>query len=202
MFRNIAISLSLLFSTLSLVLISNMKNKNSDEKIVYNAKNHVKKIMSITGGHCSSVFVNYDNKIRHITNAHCCTMPMIYNKKIVTFEKIDVNNDLCELKHDSMSITGITLSNKIPEVTDIIYAIGFPGSYGLTIGQGRIVTRAIPSTISNQYIIRTSAFTIGGSSGGAALNANGDLIGLMSQGNQLLHGSFVPLYVIKQFLSK
>jgi hypothetical protein len=202
MFRDVAIGLALLFSTTSMILVNVPKAVSPEQKIVYHSKNHVKKIMSVLGGHCSSVFVKHDGKIRHITNAHCCTIPMLYGKDVVEFGRIDVNNDLCELKHKNMTKDGILLSQKTAELTDIIYTVGFPGYYDLTISQGRIVTRAVPSTLSDQYVIRTSAFTIGGSSGGAALNADGDLIGIVSQGNGIPHGSFVPLYVLREFLNK
>lgn len=174
--------------------------QSKEQKVVYNAKTFVKKIVSINGGHCSSVFINYKNKVRHVTNAHCCKLTMLYKDKEVKFLKIDEPVDLCELGHDDMSKTGINFSPNTPEVTNTIHTVGYPGHYELTIGQGRIVADLYNSPLNNQLLYRTSAFTIPGSSGGGAFDENGDLFGIVSQGNGLLHGAFIPAKTVKEFL--
>jgi S1-C subfamily serine protease len=200
MLKNIAVSLSLVLSIISLVLVT--EPTRIENKIVNNSKKYVKKIESVMGGHCSSVFVKHDSKVRHITNAHCCQVPMIYGKEITGFVKIDVQNDLCELTHKFIPKDGIELSDKIAVATDVVFTVGFPGLYDLVIGQGRVIGRPVQSEHTDQKINLTSAFVIGGSSGGAVLNADGDLVGIVSQGNRMMQGAFVPLYVVKQFLNK
>jgi hypothetical protein len=197
MFRPMALVLILSLSTLSCTLLS----KNNEQKIVYNAKAYVKKVTNIEGGHCSSVFVSYKGKTRHITNAHCCTAPMLYEDKPVAFLKVDTVNDLCELGHDNISKRGINISSRIPETTDVVYTVGFPGPYELTIGHGRIVSGLWSSPLNNQLLYRTSSFTIGGSSGGGAFDENGDLMGIVSQANGLAHGSFIPMVAVREFLN-
>lgn len=174
--------------------------RNTEQRIVYNAKTHVHKIVSVMGGHCSSVYVNYKGKVRHVTNAHCCVMPMIFNAKELKFLKIDKENDLCEIGHDKMPPTGIAMSQTDPEVTNIVYTVGYSGPYDLTISQGRIVSGLYRSPLNDQLLYRTSSFTIGGNSGGAAFNENGDLFGIVSQGNGLMHGAFIPLSALRKFL--
>lgn len=93
------------------------------------------------------------------------------------------------------------MSSKKPEVTDIVYTVGFSGPYDLTISIGRIVSGLFMSPLNDQLLYRTSSFTIGGNSGGAALNEQGDLFGIVSQSNGLNHGSFIPLETIRVFLN-
>ncbi len=174
---------------------------NNEKKVVFNAKAYVHKVTNILGGHCSSVYVSYKNKVRHITNAHCCGEPLLLDGKEVKFLKIDVPNDLCELGHDNIPSRGIRMSQKTPEVTDIVYTVGYSGPYDLTISIGRIVSGLYLSPLNDQLLYRTSSFTIGGNSGGAAFNEEGDLFGIVSQGNGLNHGAFIPLEAVKAFLN-
>lgn len=174
---------------------------SNEKKVVINAKAYVHKVISSLGGHCSSVYVSYKNKVRHITNAHCCTNPLLLDGKEMTFLKIDISNDLCELGHDNIPRKGVKLSNKTPEVTDIVYSVGYSGPYELTISIGRIVSGLYLSPVNGQLLFRTSSFCIGGNSGGAALDEEGNLFGIMSQANGLNHGSFIPLTSIKAFLN-
>lgn len=197
MFRPLAAILILILFTFSCAITLDQK----EEKIVFNSRSFVHKIHSFLGGHCSSVFVSYKGKTRHVTNAHCCTTPMAYNNKEVTFGKIDTQNDLCELKHDGLNRTGINISQKVLEVTNIVYTVGFPGPYDLTIGQGRIVGLLVPSSFNGQLLHRTTSFAIGGSSGGAVLDQDGNLVGITSQANGLGHGAFIPAEVLKSFLN-
>lgn len=80
---------------------------DNEKKVVFNSKAYVHKVMSVLGGHCSSVYVNYKNKVRHITNAHCCENPLLLDGKELKFVKIDVPNDLCELSHDNIPSRGV-----------------------------------------------------------------------------------------------
>lgn len=192
---------SIMISLLLLLTIGLRNPQSIEDKLVYNANNHVKKISTLTGGHCSSTIVNYKGKIRHITNAHCCTTAMFYENEEVKFLKIDVPNDLCEISHSKMSKTGINLSQETVKVTNIVYTVGFPGPYDLTIAQGRIVSLLYVSPVNQQFLYRTTSFVIGGSSGGAALDKNGDLLGIVSQANGLGHGSFIPLSSVIIFLN-
>lgn len=192
---------SIMISLLTLLFVGLQNPQSSEERLVHNAKAHVKKVFLLGGGHCSSTIVSYKEKVRHITNAHCCMQPMFYNKQGVRFLKIDIPNDLCEISYDGMSKTGIRMSSLPIKPTNIVYTVGFPGPYDLTISQGRIVSEFYVSPLNNQFLYMTTSFTIGGSSGGAALDKNGDLYGIVSQGNGINHGQFIPLDTVKQFLN-
>lgn len=198
MFRPLATVLILILFTFSCAITLDKR----EEKLVYNAKSFVKRITSMEGGHCSSTIVFYKGKSRHLTNAHCCTNPMLYNDEAVTFKKIDVTNDLCEITHNNMEKQGIYLSTKRLELTDVVYTIGFPGPYDLTIGQGRVVGIMVASTFNGQLLHRTTSFAIGGSSGGAVLDRDANLVGIVSQANGLSHGAFIPVEIVTMFLNE
>lgn len=174
---------------------------NNEKKVVFNAKAYVHKVTNVLGGHCSSVYINYKNKVRHVTNAHCCVNPLFIDGKEVKFLKIDIPNDLCELGHDNIPKRGINMSQRTPEVTDIVYTVGFSGPYDLTISIGRIVSGLYLSPLNDQLLYRTTSFTIGGNSGGGAFDEEGNLFGIVSQSNGLNHGAFIPLVTVKSFLN-
>lgn len=190
----------LILSTL-IMSCSELLVKTKEQNIVFVAKNYIKKVKTLDGGHCSSIFVNYKNKVRHITNAHCCKTPLVYEEKVVEFLKIDTVNDLCELGHNSLPSSGVNISYHTPEVTDNVHAIGFPGMYELTISDGKIVSGLYESPLNGQKLYRTTTFTIPGSSGGAAVDDNGDLLGVVSQTNGYSHGSFIPVKAVIEFLN-
>lgn len=193
--------LVVLFLTTLIISCTNLVKEDYESKVVFNSKSYVKKVTGIIGGHCSSVFISYKNKVRHVTNAHCCVAPMLYNGKPVEFKKIDESVDLCELSHDEIPKKGINFSQNVPEVTDIVYSVGYSGFYDLNISQGRIVTPLFISPLNGQFLYGTSAFAIPGNSGGAALDKKADLFGIVSVANGLLHGSFIPAAVVKSFLN-
>lgn len=179
-----------------------MFNPNLQEQtIVYNAKHYVKKVTTPEGSYCSSIYVNYKNKVRHITNAHCCRTSLLLNNEPMSIVKVDVPNDLCELKDKVMPAKGINISLTKPQVTNNIYTVGYPANYNLTISTGRIVTDLTPSSLNGQFLYQTTAFVFGGSSGGAALDENGRLIGVVCQTNELAHGMFIPITSVVNFLN-
>lgn len=165
------------------------------------AFNTVKRINSANGGHCSSVFINYKDKIRHITNAHCCNKPMSYVEELVFFKKVDVKNDLCELTHNSIPNYGIELSNIKTKIGDTVYHIGYPFEFILTKSFGEVHTLNYDNNAGKQLLTLTSALTLPGMSGGAAINKNGKLIGIISQTDKLGQGRFIPIEVLIGFLN-
>lgn len=175
--------------------------RSIEKKVVYNAKHYVKKVFTSDGGHCSSTFVKYKNKVRYLTNAHCCKTDLSLDGSPVSFIKIDIQNDLCELSSSNMLKDGLNLSSTDIQITDIVYTVGFPANYDLTLDKGRVAAINYISTVNNQVLVATTAFSFGGSSGGAALNEYGNLIGIVSQANGLGKGYFIPLKTIRDFLN-
>lgn len=193
--------LVVLFLTTLIVSCTSFVQEDIESKLVFNSKAYVKKVEGVLGGHCSSVFVMYKGEVRHLTNAHCCEVPMLYNGKEAKFKKVDVAVDLCELEHNDFPERGLNISQDAPEITNIVYSVGYSGTYSLNISQGRVVTGLFISPLNGQFLYGTTAFTIRGNSGGAALDRKGDLFGIISQANGLNHGSFIPAIIIRAFLN-
>ncbi len=175
-----------------------------DYKVDYNnlAFNMVKKINFESGGHCSSTFIKYKNKIRHVTNAHCCKEQVYYNEEPVNFKQVDIPNDLCELDHNYIPNYGLDLSISEVKTGDIVYNIGFPLVFIITKSMGEISDFKYTLTVNKQPLTATTALTLPGMSGGAAINSDGKLIGIVSQTNGMGEGRFIPLETVKEFLDK
>ncbi len=198
MYRFVGI-LVLLIGLLSCIVFN---PKQQEQTIIYNSKHYVKKINTPNGLYCSSVYINFKNEVRHITNAHCCGKSLYIDNIIMKTIKIDQALDLCELKDLKIPKNGIDISNKLPEITDIVYIVGFPADYGLTIDMGRIASDLTPSGFNGQILYQTTAFAFGGSSGGATLDENGKLIGITVQTNTVNHGMFIPMKDVVNFLNQ
>jgi serine protease DegS/serine protease DegQ len=95
----------------------------------------------------------------------------------------DVETDLAVLKIDAANLPSITIADKNPlNVGDVVLAIGNP------FGIGRTVTMGIVSALGRQLnksvyedFIQTDANINSGNSGGALVNAYGELVGINSE---------------------
>lgn len=155
-------------------------------------------------GSCSSVFVNYKNKIRHITAGHCCTGIMQYKNKTVKIKKAAPHYDLCELSHKMMPKRGMRVMYKNPEMGDKIYFAGFPKGHNFSISQGFITTGVYRFPVPFFHpLMQTNAYAYYGNSGGAAINTDGDFLGIVSTTSApFAHGSFVPVETVTKFLDE
>lgn len=200
MYRSVVIMMSLIM----LISCGFFNVQTKEQILIANSKMFVKKVTMMvddSGGYCSSTYVIYKNKTRHVTNAHCCGADLYMDGKQLKISKVDVPNDLCELKDPSESKGGFFISYNAPEVTDSVYTVGFPIYYDLTIDKGRIVSGLKASMLNQQLLYKTTAFTYGGSSGGAALDENSLLLGIVSQANGLAQGAFIPAKTLIEFLN-
>ncbi|HZP66695.1 MAG TPA: trypsin-like peptidase domain-containing protein [Rudaea sp.] len=109
---------------------------------------------------------------------------VLYDGRIVQARVIgaDPETDLAVLKIDEANLPGIALADKTPlNVGDVVLAIGNP------FGIGQTVTMGIVSALGRQLklstyedFIQTDAAINQGNSGGALVNAYGELVGINS----------------------
>ncbi|MEP6485318.1 MAG: trypsin-like peptidase domain-containing protein [Rudaea sp.] len=121
----------------------------------------------------------------------------------------DAETDLAVLKIDASNLPSITIADKNPlNVGDVVLAIGNP------FGIGRTVTMGIVSALGRQLkksvyedFIQTDAAINQGNSGGALVNAYGELIGINSDvytptGGNVGIGFAIPVATAKSVLEQ
>lgn len=178
-----------------------------EQNIINISNEHVKQIFTADGGWCSSVVLEYKSHIRQVTNAHCCKVPMFRNNSFVEFIKIDTKKDLCEFTTKVLPLSGIKLSERTVNFNQTTYVAGFPdGFHGRLITKGVVTgfyVKGINETnpkIPPTYLDTVSNFVAGGNSGGAAMNEDGELIGIIAQRDSFYTGRYIPLPVLRFFL--
>jgi serine protease DegS/serine protease DegQ len=91
----------------------------------------------------------------------------------------DPDTDLAVLKVHASDLPVIHIASKPPRVGDVVLAIGNPFGIGQTVTMGIIsATRRQLNTFSPEDFIQTDAAINFGNSGGALVNAKGDLVGI------------------------
>ncbi len=135
----------------------------------------------------SGVIVSADGYV--LTNNHVIQgaeeiAVVLYDGRVVNARVIgsDSETDLAVLKIDAPNLPSITIADKNPlNVGDVVLAIGNP------FGIGRTVTMGIVSALGRQLnksvyedFIQTDAAINRGNSGGALVNAYGELVGINS----------------------
>jgi len=135
----------------------------------------------------SGVIVSADGYV--VTNNHVIQgseeiAVVLYDGRVVNARVIggDTETDLAVLKIDASNLPSITIADKNPlNVGDVVLAIGNP------FGIGRTVTMGIVSALGRQLnmsvyedFIQTDAAINEGNSGGALVNAYGELVGINS----------------------
>jgi serine protease DegS/serine protease DegQ len=162
----------------------------------------------------SGVIVSTDGYV--VTNNHVIQGAeeinvVLYDGRQVTAHVIggDSETDLAVLKIDSANLPSITIADKNPlNVGDVVLAIGNP------FGIGRTVTMGIVSALGRQLnksvyedFIQTDAAINRGNSGGALVNAYGELVGINSEvltpGGQNVGISFaIPVATAKSVMDQ
>lgn len=122
-----------------------------------------------------------------LTNNHVITganeiQVLLYDGRIAQARVVgmDADTDLAVLKIDATNLPVIIIADQIPaSVGDVVLAIGNPFGFGKTVTMG-IVSATGRQLIQNPYedFIQTDAAINSGNSGGALVNAYGELIGI------------------------
>lgn len=132
----------------------------------------------------SGVIVSTDGYI--LTNNHVITgaqniQVLLYDGRVAQAQVVgaDPDTDLAVLKIDVSDLPAIRMASAATRVGDVVLAIGNP------LGIGQTVTMGIVSAIGRQLsmanpevFIQTDAAINFGNSGGALINAHGDLVGI------------------------
>jgi serine protease DegS/serine protease DegQ len=162
----------------------------------------------------SGVIVSADGYV--VTNNHVIQgaeeiAVVLYDGRVVNARVIggDAETDLAVLQIDAPNLPSITIADKDPlNVGDVVLAIGNP------FGIGRTVTMGIVSALGRQLnksvyedFIQTDANINRGNSGGALVNAYGELVGINSDvltpGGQNVGISFaIPVATAKSVLEQ
>ncbi len=162
----------------------------------------------------SGVIVNADGYV--LTNNHVIQGAdeinvALYDGRVTTARVIgtDAETDLAVLKIDASNLPAISIADKNPlNVGDVVLAIGNP------FGIGRTVTMGIVSALGRQLkksiyedFIQTDAAINQGNSGGALVNAYGELIGINSDvftpsGGNIGIGFAIPVATAKSVLEQ
>lgn len=131
----------------------------------------------------SGIVINDSGLI--VTNFHVfseCENIMVYhnNVKIGTADIIDADmeQDILVLKIDNLDLKGIQIGNSNNvNVGEKVYAIGSPMGYENTISEG-IISGIRSVNNDESMLIQVTASISEGSSGGAIVNSEGELIGI------------------------
>jgi len=162
----------------------------------------------------SGVIVSTDGYV--VTNNHVIQgaqeiAVVLYDGRVVNARVVggDAETDLAVLKIDASNLPSITIADKNPlNVGDVVLAIGNP------FGIGRTVTMGIVSALGRQLnksvyedFIQTDAAINRGNSGGALVNAYGELVGINSEvltpGGQNVGISFaIPVATAKSVMDQ
>ena len=122
----------------------------------------------------------------------------------------DPETDLAVLKIDASDLPGLVFANSVTiEVGDIVLAIGNPFGIGQTVTQGIISAtgRHELGLTTFENFIQTDAAINPGSSGGALINARGELVGIntaifsQSSGSQGI-GFAIPVNLASDVMSQ
>ena len=136
---------------------------------------------------CAAVSIG-DNRL--LTAAHCVDgveAIQVHNamgeKQKAHVEGADLAADVALLKHEGEPLPAIKMMMHFPRQGQPVMAIGSPGGAGFAVSTGTVSKYGWDS-IDNPTVkfMMAAVPTIGGSSGGVLLNAHGEMVGLVSQG--------------------
>lgn len=121
----------------------------------------------------------------------------------------DIESDLAVLKLDIGHLPVIPVSDRIPDVGDVALAIGSPFGLGNTVTMGIVSARGRQLGPTSEDMIQTDAAINSGNSGGALVNAFGELIGINSEaytpggaGGSVGIGFAIPVNTAKTVLTQ
>lgn len=100
--------------------------------------------------------------------------------------------DLAIVKVDASGLTAATLSSAAPQVGEAVFAIGDPlGEFANSLTAGVVSGLDRSITVENENLtglIQTDAAVNGGNSGGPLVDANGDVVGIVTAGSSSAQG--------------
>jgi serine peptidase DegS len=121
----------------------------------------------------------------------------------------DAETDLAVLKIDAADLPSIAIADKTPlNVGDVVLAIGNPFNLGRTVTMGIVSALGRQSNMSTyENFIQTDAAINQGNSGGALVNAYGELVGINSDlyspsGTNIGIGFAIPVGTFKAVLDQ
>ena len=123
----------------------------------------------VTNYHVISSYVQYPEKNKITYESHTGEVGEL---KLIEF---DVVNDLAILQHPKPSAQFFKLSETPLNKGETIFALGNPGDFGIKLVKGP--NNGLSSHRYDELILFSASIN-GGMSGGPALNANGDVIGV------------------------
>jgi len=136
----------------------------------------------------SGVIVSTDGYV--VTNNHVIQGAeqikiVLYDGRVTNARVIgtDAETDLAVLKIDAGNLPSIAIADKTPlNVGDVVLAIGNPFGLNRTVTMGIVsaLGRQIPHLSTYEDFIQTDAAINQGNSGGALVNAHGELVGVNS----------------------
>ena len=139
------------------------------------------------GVSCAAVSIGGN---RLLTAAHCVDRVVaiqVHNalgqKLKAHIEGIDLATDVAVLKHDGDPLPAVKMMRHFPRQGQPVMAVGSPGGSGFAVSTGTVSKYGWDSAKNPSVKFITAAVpTIGGSSGGVLVNAYGEMVGLVSQG--------------------
>ena len=162
----------------------------------------------------SGVIVNADGYV--LTNNHVIQGAdeinvALYDGRVTSARVIgrDAETDLAVLKIDAPNLPAISIADKNPlNVGDVVLAIGNPFGIGQTVTWGIVsaLGRQLKKSIYEDFI-QTDAAINQGNSGGALVNAYGELVGINSDvfspsGGNIGIGFAIPVATAKRVLEQ
>ncbi|WP_343162765.1 trypsin-like peptidase domain-containing protein [Oleiagrimonas sp. C23AA] len=105
---------------------------------------------------------------------------LLYDGRVAEAKVIgsDPDTDLAVLKIDANNLPGISIASTPPQVGDVVLAIGNPFGIGQTVTMGIVSALQRQLNSNPEDFIQTDAAINFGNSGGALVNARGELVGI------------------------
>ncbi len=107
---------------------------------------------------------------------------LLYDNRVAQAHVVgsDAETDLAVLKIDALNLPTIAVANKPVTVGDVVLAIGNPFGFGKTVTMGIVSAtgRQLMNATPYEDFIQTDAAINEGNSGGALVNAHGELVGI------------------------
>ena len=163
----------------------------------------------------SGVIVSNDGYV--VTNSHVIQgaeeIQVVFHDGRVTQARVigsDIETDLAVLKIDAADLPSIAIADKTPlNVGDVVLAIGNPFGLSSTVTMGIVSAtgrRQLQKSIYEDFI-QTDAAINQGNSGGALVNAHGELVGINSDivtptGGSVGIGFAIPVTTAKAVLDQ
>lgn len=168
----------------SLVGCAPVSIKQSDPDFAY--MRQVTKLVKVgESGSCSGVVVA---PVHVLTAAHCQNATLSVDGKPARIIKISTEADLMLLEVE-VGWPGVKVADKQPDADSKIYTIGFPLSVGQVLTEGRVQVADHREIGPHDMLV--SSPVVFGNSGGPVMDANMQLVGIVSKVAVVGFGSVV-----------